>query len=774
MYLALKSFQELREPGAMLVIPQIFLIGLIVLIFSLIVLHNSNGRRRGIVGFAVLGLISHFVLAGGNTYLILFFQAVLLLALLRKTKWLEELTKTECWIYLVLILFFFKIVSDSNPFSTCITSGYTETITWYSLPYFLYLLFKLYVLAVLIKIPVVLVYNHARLSRKMYISGLFQSTFPQFIQLISLLLIFYFFLAGWQAGNLRTSIKNSLEQIPDLSVDPSIQYYKFHSEDDDFSIIIENYEPLFSSRHLPEKGVLELKRHDRILSSNAESADFFIFSKSSKADSNFIHLIKIDSHLLKLFSKKLRFIAGTSMSAYTLSPEEWISYIYRLDFWQSDPHIKIFPFCFVPTKSTSPLSISLETEQSDSRRIKKTEIDFAFLGQQDFIFGRVFLPLQDLNSSPNKYLVFDIVLNIRPEFLWSGLVPIILFMAVIYVLLNSFIIRQVVKFGSQINEMIVQKFNQLKSGIQEISTGNLDYKIKLEGEDEFVELANHFNEMSWRLKQNIAEVLEKDRLQYELQIAREVQLSLLPRKLPEIPGYQISTSLKTATEVGGDFYDIFPLENGHFLFTIGDVSGKGSSAAFYMAQCMSLVRFSRQFTSDPNEISSRLNNYFAASVTDRRIFVTAIVGRLEIDSNTLHFVRAGHTEPIFIPGDKTKEIRFLKTKGLGIGLTKDPQLFEKSLKSFQISFEAGDTLLFYTDGVIEAARQHPASNGPDDTKMQIYGENRLKNLLNRIREKNAKEMILEIELDIESFYAEHPRVDDHTLFIIQRTGSHFS
>jgi sigma-B regulation protein RsbU (phosphoserine phosphatase) len=338
---------------------------------------------------------------------------------------------------------------------------------------------------------------------------------------------------------------------------------------------------------------------------------------------------------------------------------------------------------------------------------------------------------------------------------------------VVYLLLNSFVVRQVVRFGSQINETIVQKFTQLKRGIQQISTGNLDYKIKLEGEDEFVELADRFNQMGDQLKQTIEESREKDRFEYELKIAREVQLSLLPRHLPDIPGFQIAASMKTANEVGGDFYDIFPLDKNRFLFTIGDVSGKGSSAALYMAQCMSLVRFSRQFTNDPKEISSRLNHYFATTITDRQIFVTAIVGILDVSSNTLQIVRAGHTEPIFIPGDRKKEIQVVETRGIGIGLTRSSHIFEKYLTSFKVSLEPGDTIVCYTDGVVEAVRQLPEK---EETEMQMYGEDRLQNLLNSFRGKTAEQMLKEIELDIDSFYAGNPKVDDHTVLIIQRVN----
>jgi len=266
------------------------------------------------------------------------------------------------------------------------------------------------------------------------------------------------------------------------------------------------------------------------------------------------------------------------------------------------------------------------------------------------------------------------------------------------------------------------------------------------------------------LKKTIAEVREKDLFEYELKLAREVQLSLLPQQLPEIPGFQIAASMRTANTVGGDFDDIFYLDDHRLLFTIGDVSGKGSSAAMYMAQCMSLVRFSRQFTTDPADISTRLNEYFVTSITDRQIFVTAIIGLLDNKANTINFIRAGHTEPVYIPGNMTREIKFLKTKGLGIGLTRSSRLFKKSLKSYKISFEPGDTLVLYTDGVVEAARQNT-----EPAKIEMYGEERLRSLLQQHRGNSASEILKEIEINIESFYAGSPRVDDHSLLIIQRS-----
>ena len=131
-----------------------------------------------------------------------------------------------------------------------------------------------------------------------------------------------------------------------------------------------------------------------------------------------------------------------------------------------------------------------------------------------------------------------------------------------------------------------------------------------------------------------------------------------------------------------------------FLFTIGDVSGKGSSAAFYMAQIISLLRYSQQFMLDPMEIVLRLNQYFATQIKDRQVFITAIIGVLNTDQNSIHFVRAGHPLPLFIPGDKRKPIEELHCTGLGIGLTNSSQKYKESIQVVKKMLSRDDLILF--------------------------------------------------------------------------------
>lgn len=757
---SMKLDATLQNPGGLMLLLQIILIGVIALIVAMIIVHNSFGKRSGLIWIGFIGFIGYMALVSANDYFILFFQGLLIIALLQKTRWLEELSKVECWIYIVLLYFFYRTIAGLNPFQSLDSKTIAEANRWYIISSILYYCFKYYLLAMLIRIPVVLIYNHASLSRKLKISGLFQSTFPQLIQFVLLLLIFYSFLSGWQAENLRKSLQDQIDQIESGNADASLTAYWLKSiVDIQSDEKLQQFKSTYPLTRSSKTGVVTVRPFDSIADSN--QVDYFIFTKPDSGGTLFI---KIDSLLLRSLVHNLNYLGGTTLEVHPITPGKWSKYIYQANHvWQRKSQVHVFPFGAFADETKVPLSIPFDTQPDSSEHDVRTK-KFVIAGKQQIVFGRVYLPLYEAENSSERYLAFDIVLSFAATFLKTGLPRVILVLFIVYLLINSFVVRQVVRFGAQINETIVQKFGLLKKGIQQISSGNLDYKIKLEGEDEFVELANHFNLMGAQLKKSIAESREKDLFEYELKLAREVQLSLLPQQLPEIPKYQVAAMMRTANTVGGDFYDIFYLDDHRLLFTIGDVSGKGSSAALYMAQCMSLVRFSRQFTTDPGEISSRLNSYFAASISDRQVFVTAIIGILDTKSNTVQFIRAGHTEPIFIPGDNEKDLRVIESKGIGIGLTRSSRMFEKSIKSFKIALQPGDTFLFYTDGVIEAGRPVPDS---DDSEIELYGEERLQKLMKISREKNAIEIMHTIERDVESFYAGHTRMDDYTLLVLQ-------
>lgn len=739
---------------------QLLLLALQLLIFSQLLVQQDRGKAGLVAVLFLLGIFFDNILLEEKGLLYFGFQLLLLAMLLDRTRWLEELTRLECWIYLVISVVLLNYWWQLDPFADIDRSVFQKRWYWQTAPAYLHLVFKYYLLALAIKIPIVIVYNHASLSRKLRISGLFQSTFPQLIQLIALLLIFYFFLSGWQAQYLQHSVKEVLTAAEREDSNAVLNQYHFRLADSsDLVIRADGYQPFGGARKLPLRGVLELKRlPPPETSPDSVGSDYFFFHRELRGDTLHLDLVLIDSLFLTTVSRHLRLLAGTALSAYPLIPDAWSTWAYRLRFFDNDKYIRAFYFGMFPYRTDSPTTIRLQSGTIDSG-VKVVTGDLNYM-----TLGRTFSDIWINGEKTGRYLSTDIILDLRSGLLWGGVGIVLLFMGLIYLFFNSLVIRRVIKVGAQINQIVVQKFNQLKQGIQEVSSGNLDYKIEFGGEDEFVELARHFNQMGERLKATIAEAREKERLAFELQSAREVQLSLLPRRLPDIPGYRIAAGLHTATEVGGDFYDVFPLSEERYLITIGDVSGKGSSAALYMAQCISLIRFSCQFTTDPKKIAAQLNAYFSGATVDRHIFITAIIGVLDIRLHRFSYIRAGHTLPIRVPHQSDKKLEFLNTRGLGIGLTGNEAIFQKQMEIKQVTLESKDRLLLYTDGLIEASRPAAAAVEPRTS----FDEEALVAVLSRVRHQNVLEIQQEIEAVLTQFYDGHAPVDDYTLLILQR------
>ena len=719
--------------------------------------HINNFKQGILVYYIFWGFIAHYIIFYDHEYYLYFFQIFLLLILLNKTSWLEKLTKKELWIYFIifLVIFYNLHYPEGTKHIKYVLSSHL--VPWFSIPLYLYSLTCIYFLVLLIKIPIVVIYNHASLSRKLWISGLFQSTFPQLIQFIFLLIVFYFFIASWQSEGLRNNIYQQFRQIKE---DGSARLIKdFFKQQGNLHLALPDYKQEEISENIPDQGVIVLAKSIQTMKNIYQRNDYFVYLKEEED----LYIKKIDSIFCTNLSSRMSVLVGSGIMIYSYTPKKWQSSVYEWSVLGDSNSIKIYPFDAISNNELWAIRTNIDY-QNKQNEMRINYIANEMSDRKKLVFGRILIPMANYQQVP-AYLVFDIYLNIKNTLSSSSVMKkFFLSIIIIFLLFNSFIIRRVVKFGSQINKIIIQKFNQLKIGIKKISAGNFDYKFQLEGEDEFVELAGHFNEMGERLKITIDKAREKDRLDQELKIAHEVQLNLLPRNIPEIPGYNIGASLQTATEIGGDFYDILALEDNCYLYSIGDVSGKGSSAAFYMAQFISLLRLSYQFSNNPREIAEYINRYFVSHVSDQQIFVTAIIGFLNASKNRIRFIRAGHVKPIIIRKDKTKEIREILTGGLGIGLTREQKKFKQELKVHEMTLNEGDKIVFYTDGLVEAAK--PSSNLPDN--FEIYGEERLINMLTKHRDKNAPQLIDEIQNDLNNFYAGNPAVDDYTLLIIQR------
>ncbi|OGB68127.1 MAG: hypothetical protein A2Y94_13395 [Caldithrix sp. RBG_13_44_9] len=750
-------------PGGILLLIQILWLINLLTLFSLILTQNSKNQIWFIIFYLFLGFIGLQVLRLNEPTYWYFFQFILFLLLFRKTSWAESLTQIECWLSLViLVIFYLNLHTLPDLYFSELE---VKSLSWYFLPKMVSHFLKLYLLAILVKIPFVLIYHHAALHRKLQIAGWLQSSIPQFIQLFLLLLLFYFFIAAWQAENLKKTIIQLLETANTRQGKSQLTIHQVDLKYSTRETQIPGFETITLPEDLPASAVLELKKVN-----NPDQIEFFACYQSLLQDDSYFTFVKIDTFFLAALKKNFVNISANGLITYPFTLESWDSVFYKIRGWVSEEKpqgLKVFPFGLTPHTFPGIHSIRLtDTGEKQSQRLKQGTVKI--MNQNVFTAGRVYTRLLDHNFKRIGYWNFETVIVLDIPFFKSPVMRQFLFWLFIYALINIFIIQRVIKFGNRINQIILQKFNLLTQGIRQISSGNLDHKISMEGEDEFVELAERFNSMGSELQKKISEVREKDRLEYELRIAREVQISLLPQTLPQIPGYQLSARMNTATEVGGDFYDVLQLDGHNYLFVIGDVSGKGTSAAFYMAQCISLIRFSRQFSHDPREILIRLNRYFSDPMIDKQIFVTAVIGLLDHQKNQMILLRAGHNRPMLIPADTTLAVAEIKMPGLGIGLERKGDIFEKTLKSKLIHLAKGDTLFFYSDGLVDAYSDGQSAEVPSG-KADFYGDEHLINLLRTLRGKNPSEIQERVTSELAAFYGNSPLIDDMTMLILQRT-----
>lgn len=247
------------------------------------------------------------------------------------------------------------------------------------------------------------------------------------------------------------------------------------------------------------------------------------------------------------------------------------------------------------------------------------------------------------------------------------------------------------------------------------------------------------------------EMVARERLEHEVQLARQIQRTFLPERLPEFPDWDLAATWRTARQVGGDFYDVFELPNRQLGLFIADVSDKGIPAALFMALTRTLVRAAVTDLPSPAAVMQRVN---ALIIPDNResMFITAVYGVLSLDEGKLTFANAGHNPPIWLCG-QTSRLEALHRTGAALGIIEDLEMEERT-----ISLCEGDTLLLYTDGLTEAF-------SPDD---QTFGEERVHGVLFAAEAPTARGLLDLLEEAVNRFMGPLPPADDLTMLAVRR------
>jgi serine phosphatase RsbU (regulator of sigma subunit) len=345
--------------------------------------------------------------------------------------------------------------------------------------------------------------------------------------------------------------------------------------------------------------------------------------------------------------------------------------------------------------------------------------------------------------------------------------------------------------GLKLARSITGAVHELATGTEHVRRGDFTHRISVNSHDQLGDLADSFNSMTASVEDLLQEKAEKERLEQELRIARQIQMSLLPQGPLKMEGLSVTAHCEPAREVGGDYYDYLPLGDRRVAIIIADVAGKGTSAALYMAELKGLMLSLSQLHASPRELLIRANRIIAQHL-DARSFITMTYAVVDMCTRTLTYARAGHCPLIYLPGGGSEQaaagrreqvkggngeeqggvgvqVRVARRAqiqvpdGLVLGLKIDNgQRFESLLEEVTQPLGAGDVVLLFTDGVTEAMN---AAGEP-------FGEERLAALVEEHGDLPFEELRERILREIRAFVGGAGLHDDLTLVLlkVENTG----
>lgn len=285
-------------------------------------------------------------------------------------------------------------------------------------------------------------------------------------------------------------------------------------------------------------------------------------------------------------------------------------------------------------------------------------------------------------------------------------------------------------------------------------------ELSSRSKDEIGNLAGSFVYMERTLQQYVANLREttaaKERIESELKIAHDIQMSMVPKTFPPFPHrseFALFATLDPAREVGGDFYDFFFIDEDHLCFAIGDVSGKGVPAALFMAVTKTLLKATAHGKSKPDEVLAHLNDELCRDNTSC-MFVTLFNAILNVRTGQLEYSNGGHNLPYRISNGRVQSLE--NTKGMVLGALEGAS-FDRN----GVALQPGDSIVLYTDGVTEAM----------DERQNLFSEHRLEKFLTAVNRHSPEELTRGLVNEVRRFSAGTTQSDDITILVLKFCGS---
>jgi serine phosphatase RsbU (regulator of sigma subunit)/anti-sigma regulatory factor (Ser/Thr protein kinase)/tetratricopeptide (TPR) repeat protein len=300
--------------------------------------------------------------------------------------------------------------------------------------------------------------------------------------------------------------------------------------------------------------------------------------------------------------------------------------------------------------------------------------------------------------------------------------------------------------------IVMNPLRKLSEWVRNIGQGDLEDEIEIEGNTEIGEIAQAFSGMTQKLRESQKSLVDQERLQKEMQLAQEIQQTLLPMEFPEVDGYEIASYYEAAKEVGGDYYDFVEVDKDTLGIAVADVSGKGVPGSLVMTMIRTALRTEARGIKDAAKVLSKVNAFVSNDIK-KGMFVTVFYIIIDSKKRSVNYASAGHNPMILYRGS-TQKTYYLNPKGFPIGVQlPEKDYFDKYIQSETVRLTKDDILLLYTDGITEAM----------NSRRELYGEERLLQVLRKYGKSDIETFVERLKDGIYAFTEGAPQYDDITL-----------
>jgi sigma-B regulation protein RsbU (phosphoserine phosphatase) len=358
----------------------------------------------------------------------------------------------------------------------------------------------------------------------------------------------------------------------------------------------------------------------------------------------------------------------------------------------------------------------------------------------------VFAPFSARASQLNRQLFSSLGdLGVRP-------IQLLIFVGIVFLIIEYVALRA----GIRLTRSITRAVNDLSSATQSVQAGDLTHTVRVQQRDQLGTLGESFNQMIASISALIEEQRQRQRLENELSIAREVQSQLFPQAIPSLPGIELAAICRAARVVSGDYYDFIPLGPNHVGIVVADISGKGISAALLMASLQAALRSQMLLSQDSwentAEVVSRLNLHLFRNTSPDR-YATLFFAVYDSAEKTLHYTNAGHLPPYYVVGDQVTK---LEDGGMVVGLF-DDCTFDQGM----VRIQPDSILVAYSDGLIE----------PENVYGEQFGTKGLLDEILRRRHLPSEQVADALVQAAEDWAGTPEQADDMTVIVARMTAA---